>query len=232
MSNLNFAALNTPEGYKAFLQAYHGQLVEQRSFPPLGLQKSLHTAAPIFGFNDWNTMSAALQQSVGESAFDYPERYMLKNGSTHFEYVLGERYDALLDAYKRVAANAPEQATADNEEPEQIQVVVITVIELDGDSDSPRHTDTKVVRSWQKAKEHITNLAFNKVMHNGRSVADIMDCHGINLPNEDDFEDFDNLDERELMDWIVENNDLDDLIALVSYLDFNLTKITTNDSWI
>lgn len=232
MSNLNFAALNTLEGYKAFLQAYHSQLTEQRSFPPLGLQKSLHTAAPIFGFNDWNTMSAALHQSVGETAYDYPERYMLKNGSTHFEYVLGERYDTLLSAYKRLAANASEQPMAETQEPEQIQVVVITAIELDGDSDMPRHTDTKVVRNWEKAKEYIADFAHNKAISNDRSVEDIMECRGINLPTSDDIDDFDDLEARDLMDWIVENNNLDDLITLASYLDSNLTKITISYSWL
>lgn len=63
MSTIDFAALNTPEAFKAFLQAYHTQLSGKRSFPPLGLQKALHTAAPVFGHTDWNTMSAALQDA-------------------------------------------------------------------------------------------------------------------------------------------------------------------------
>ncbi len=58
--SIAFEQLNTLEGFKAFLSAYHGQLSDTRSFPPLGLQKALHTAAPVFGYNDWHVMSAAL----------------------------------------------------------------------------------------------------------------------------------------------------------------------------
>lgn len=60
MSNVDFTTLNTAEGFKAFLREYHAMLHQARSFPPLGLQKALHTAAPIFGYNSWHVMAAAL----------------------------------------------------------------------------------------------------------------------------------------------------------------------------
>lgn len=80
MSNIDFTQMNTRDGFKAFLQAYHQQLSSQRSFPPLGLQKALHTAAPVFGYNDWHVMSAVLDRSAaGEtpSAPEEPQRIVL-----------------------------------------------------------------------------------------------------------------------------------------------------------
>ena len=50
--------LITQEGFTAFIQAYHQQLHEKRSFPPLGLQKALHSVSTIFGFENWQAMSA------------------------------------------------------------------------------------------------------------------------------------------------------------------------------
>ena len=60
MKTIAFTDINTLEGFKVFLQAYHQQLVDQRSFPPLGTQKALHTAAPVFGYNDWHVMSSQI----------------------------------------------------------------------------------------------------------------------------------------------------------------------------
>ena len=64
MSTIDFKTLNTAESFKAFLREYHASLSMTRSFPPLGLQKALHTAAPVFGFHDWHVMSAALENST------------------------------------------------------------------------------------------------------------------------------------------------------------------------
>lgn len=68
MSNIDFNTLNTAEGFKAFLREYHAMLHQARSFPPLGLQKALHTAAPIFGYNSWHVMAAALGGGVQPAA--------------------------------------------------------------------------------------------------------------------------------------------------------------------
>ena len=227
MSKIQFSALNTLDGFKGFLQAYHEQLSSQRSFPPLGLQKALHTAAPAFGYNNWNTMSAALDQDTSELEFDHIDRWILKNGNTYLEYVLSERYDALLAEHKRLLAQG-----AEAKEPESIQTVVITVSDIDADTDETRSVDTTVVRNWDKAKDYVANLAYSKAIHNDRSVEEIMECESINLPDSDDIENFDDLETRDLMDWIEENNDIDNLIVLVSHLDYNLTKITVSDHWI
>lgn len=80
MSTIDFTQLNTRDGFKAFLQAYHQQLTSQRSFPPLGLQKALHTAAPAFGYNDWHVMSAALDRGTAAetaNALEEPQRIVL-----------------------------------------------------------------------------------------------------------------------------------------------------------
>lgn len=180
MSNVDFNTINTLEGFKSFLQTYHKHLTNSRSFPPLGLQKSLHTAAPVFGFNDWNVMSAAL--------VDKP--------------------------------------TA---EPESIQVVVITLMEIDNDTDETRTVDTTVVRNWEKAKEYVADLVYSKAMGNDKSAEEILECRSIRTPEDGESEE---LEGRDLLDWIVDNNDVDDLISLVAHLDYNLTRITAQDHWV
>lgn len=180
MSKVDFNTLNTLEGFKSFLQSYHKTLSDSRSFPPLGLQKSLHTAAPVFGFNDWNVMSAAVSEKV-------------------------------------------------EPEPEPIQVVVITILDIDNDTDEARDTTTEVVRSWAKAKDFVADLVYSKAMGNDKSIEEILDCSSIDIPGADEAE---GLGVRELLDWIVENNEIDGLISLVAYLDYNLTRITAQDHWI
>lgn len=229
MSKIDFSALNTPEGYKSFLQAYHTELSSQRSFPPLGLQKALHTAAPIFGYNDWNVMSAALQQAP-DGEFDHPDRYTLKNGNTHFEYVLSERYDALLSAHKQLLAGGAELAPADKE-PEKIHVISIVISEIDADTDEVSHSDTELARSWEKAKDKIADLALKKAWGSDSAIDDIMDCRHIRLPDADDIEDFDDMEVSNLMDWVIENNDIIQLITLVEHLD-SMTKITISEHWL
>lgn len=54
---MNISDLMTQEGFSAFLQAYHQRLHEERSFPPLGVQKALHTASPIFGCKNWQALT-------------------------------------------------------------------------------------------------------------------------------------------------------------------------------
>lgn len=56
---MNISDLTTQDGFSAFLHAYHQRLHDERSFPPLGPQKALHTASPIFGYKDWNAMAAS-----------------------------------------------------------------------------------------------------------------------------------------------------------------------------
>lgn len=56
---MNISDLMTQEGFSSFLQAYHQRLHAERSFPPLGVQKALHTASPIFGYKNWQAMSAS-----------------------------------------------------------------------------------------------------------------------------------------------------------------------------
>lgn len=236
MSNVDFATLNTPEGYKAFLQAYHSELAEKRSFPPLGLQKALHTAAPIFGHNDWNVMAAALRQASEqqETPFDYPDIYQLKNGNTHHEYVMKEQYDALLAAFKKIAAGAtaakqPEPEPEPEPAPEPIRAVWIVAREYDADTEAVRHTQTKSVRTWEEAKDYVRDLAHNKAVHNDRQLSEIMECRHITFPEPEEAEEMSN---RELFNWIAENNGIDELITLADYLDYNLYKITVEDHWI
>ena len=185
MSTIDFKNLNTLEGFKDFLQAYHAQLSEQRSFPPLGIQKALHTAAPIFGHNDWHVMSVA------------------EKGTEQIE-------------------------TKD----EAIQIVSIVINEINPDNDEITYTDTTLKRGWDKAKEHVAELVYNKALLNDRSVEEIMECRGVSIPDCDDIENFDDLEIRELVDWIVENNSIYDLARLVEYLDFNQIKIDVSDSWV
>lgn len=192
MSNIDFSTLNTLEGFKDFLQAYHAQLSSQRSFPPLGIQKALHTAAPVFGHNDWHIMSAAMHVL---SANLHPAEY------------------------------------AEPQEDDRVHVVSITINSLDSDGNI-ESTDTEIVRNWDKAKENISERLYDKASRNDRSLEEILDCRGINLPDEDDLEGLCDLEPRAVLDWIVENNDIDELIELLSYLDFNQTQITTSDHWV
>lgn len=56
---MNINDLTTQDGFSAFLHAYHQRLHAERSFPPLGVQKALHTASPIFGYENWQGLSAS-----------------------------------------------------------------------------------------------------------------------------------------------------------------------------
>lgn len=61
---MNVTDLITPEGFSEFMLAYHKRLESERSFPPLGVQKALHTASPIFGFENWQAMLAKADWSA------------------------------------------------------------------------------------------------------------------------------------------------------------------------
>lgn len=52
--------LSTINGLKNFLDSYHQELVKTRKFPPLGIQKALHSASIALGEPSWNHLSAEL----------------------------------------------------------------------------------------------------------------------------------------------------------------------------
>jgi hypothetical protein len=46
-----------------FLMGYHKELSDKRSFPPLKLQKALHSAAEAFGFDSWQAMEPTFDKA-------------------------------------------------------------------------------------------------------------------------------------------------------------------------
>lgn len=64
---MNTTDLMTQDGFSAFLHAYHQRLHDERSFPPLGVQKALHTASPIFGYKNWQAMSASNNWNLSQT---------------------------------------------------------------------------------------------------------------------------------------------------------------------
>lgn len=64
---MNINDLTTQDGFSAFLQAYHQRLHDERSFPPLGTQKALHTASPIFGYKNWQAMSQSSSWNLSQT---------------------------------------------------------------------------------------------------------------------------------------------------------------------
>lgn len=185
MSKIDFQQLNTLDGFKGFLSAYHSQLSETRSFPPLGLQKALHTAAPVFGYNDWHVMSAAL------------------------------------DAVEPAAAPA-------NPEPERISVIVVTLVDKNADG-ALEYVDNNLYRTWAEAKDYVSGILHNKV--SGRDVErdEWNDYSFISYP---DAEDMDEMDDQELLEWIVERNDIHSLCELVEMVDDELTDLSCKETYL
>lgn len=224
MSNVDFTTLNTAEGFKAFLREYHAMLHQARSFPPLGLQKALHTAAPIFGYNSWHVMAAALGggiepasevgadhdnglmndaeldalaqhygfkfTDVGEGLWDWKSL----DGDVESDLVWAtkqEAWEGLCDTQgidsRSLAHIAAARSQAPEAAPEPIHVVTVTVTTKETDHETIESVDTKVVRSWDAAKEYVADRVRAKVTYNDRSMDEVLeDCRNITLPDEDE----------------------------------------------
>lgn len=335
MSTVDFSTLNTLESFKAFLQQYHANLNQTRSFPPLGLQKALHSAAPVFGFNDWHVMSAALaaadsaQPAVAPQARELTDKQLdalalqyrieftdlddewgwrslsetiesphgwptkkeawdsaceyydievpayviaslpmpdesLDELAKHYGFRFNELEGGLIDwstldgdieseqAWKTkgeawadlcetmgldsrflvdlTAARSSQPAAPVAAEPERVHVVTVTVTTLQTDHQTIDSVETKVLRSWEAAKEHVADRVRAKVTYNDRSMEEVLeDCRSITKPDEDEA---DGMDENEILEWLIDHNDIDGLISLLSYLDYDLTTVTTDEDWI
>lgn len=62
---MKFSDLQTQEGFSNFVQKYHQLLHQEKGFPPLGNIKALNTLSPIFGYKNWNAMSASNVWTAG-----------------------------------------------------------------------------------------------------------------------------------------------------------------------
>lgn len=269
MKTIAFTDINTVEGFKAFLQAYHQQLVDQRNFPPLGIQKALHTAAPVFGYNDWHVMSA--QASVEKSTLDTAASGVdFSTGSasdmdidllaqTHrIEFTdLGDEWgwrslnevvespygwptkeEAWASACEYYDIENPLESRSTESAPATVvtpvsaapfRVVTVTMTTLETDHSTVESVETKVFRDWSQAKSHIGDIIRTKVMYNDRSREEICECNSIELPDEEAQGD---MDDDDLLEWVIEHNDNGALIRFVSYLDYDLTTITVDEDWI
>jgi hypothetical protein len=256
MSKIDFTQLNTVEAFKAFLSAYHGQLSDTRSFPPLGLQKALHTAAPVFGYNDWHVMSAALEQAAAQPLGSMTEAELQALGLVHGVQLvkIGEAWgwsrfgahvgawenpcEALADGLAFIGVKAPvspkpEQGRAlETAEPERIHVVMVNISELENADEGARvvANDTYAFRNWDDAQEFLVERIKSKMMNNDRDRSEALEFSGISVPDEDDG--LDEMDDDELIDWIGAHNQINDLADLLSHLDYGLTTATLSDTWI
>ena len=63
---MNVSEITTPAGLEAFLKAYHQELTDNRDFPPLKIQKALHSAAAVFGMRNGETLLASMSVEAVE----------------------------------------------------------------------------------------------------------------------------------------------------------------------
>ncbi len=56
------------------------------------------------------------------------------------------------------------------------------------------------------------------------------DCRNITLPDEDERDALE--DDDAILEWLIAHNDIDELGTVLSYLDYDLTTVSTDESWI
>lgn len=267
MKTIAFTDINTLDGFKAFLQAYHQQLTDQRSFPPLGIQKALHTAAPVFGYNDWHVMSAQIgvEKSTPEkatSSVDFSTRsesdmdidllaqthrieftdlgdewgWRSLNEVVESPYGWPTKEEAWASACEYYDIENPLEGRRSDSVPgivdtpaAPLRVVTVTMTTLETDHLTVESVETKVFRDWKQASAHIADIVREKAMYNDRSAEEVCECDCIEVP---DAEDREGMDDDDLLDWVIEHNDDDALIRLVSYLDYDLSTIVMSEAWI
>lgn len=180
MSKVIFDAMNTLGGFKSFLKAYHRQLADDRSFPPLGIQKALHTASTVHGYANAHEMIHDIKSKASPEPKDDP-----------------------------------------------VQAVAVTVTTLETDHSTVDFSKTKVFRGWGAATEFVQDLVKEKVEANDCSMDEVLEFCAIESPD-----DAGEMDEDEVLEWVVSNNGIFSLMALVTYLDYSLTTVTTDEDWI
>lgn len=256
MSTIKFENLNTWETFKDFLKAYHPNLQEQRSFPPLGIQKALHTAAPIFGYNSAHEMAHALEGE--KQPMPVPARHGLGKDEVLNALEFVNKINAavesesvnLSDVAEAMGLDMPEvynlldltetlynqvlrgelviQSPAEKKD-DRIEVVTVSVTTLETDHATLDETYTKVFREMDAATEFVRDLVRTKASNNDRTGDEILECQDITGPEDEDRE---AMGEEDVLEWVVANNGIYDLMKLIGYLDYELTTVTVDQDWI
>lgn len=99
---------------------------------------------------------------------------------------------------------------------------------------SPIHTDIKVVKNWEKAKELIGNCVHSKGIERADAdrVEELLEFSKLSLPDEDDQTDLDMEDADEVLNWLIKNNDVYDLALYLNYLDYDLTTVSMEEKFL
>jgi len=299
MSKINFSELNTTNGFKAFLSDYHQILKDERSFPPLGIQKALQTASKAFlGINSWHELSAQLDKSTGvplapvntssindelisvatglrdyidaipsDIQFDVvmpgvdrdwvdkviesailshksPEPFVsmqqeimaamnqlvLQDTNINLNDVAEITGLTMAEVLSAIASQNKEKPVSLPAKNDSVRCIAITTVTISADHERIDSIDTELFRDMEKARKFIRDEAYSTAMSNDKTAEELLDCRGIITPDEDDVDDLS--DSEEVLEWILDNNNMFDLINLISYLDYDLTKITIEDKYI
>ena len=255
MSTIKFDNLNTWETFKDFLKAYHPRLKENKSFPPLGIQKALHEAAPIFGYNNAHEMAHALESEAAQApatgnglskneildalqfvnelnAAVENESISLADVAESLSLDMPEVY-ILLDMtetlYNQVLRGELIIESADKKTQDKIQAIAVNVTRQEADNSMLGPFHTIVVRGWESATEYVRNIVGVRVYHNNCTGEDLMKCDAVTVPDDEDVSEMSDLD---IQDWICEHNDIHALIRLIDYIDDGLTTVTLREDWI
>ncbi len=255
MSTIKFENLNNWDTFKDFLKAYHRDLQEKRSFPPLGIQKALHTAAPIFGYSNAHEMVHDLEGKPSGSTA--PAVDMSKDEITDvlmFVKAVNEAVEnesvSLNDVAESMGLDMPEVYTlmdlsetlyaqvlrgeltiepVEPKKPEKVKVMTVTVITGVLDREALKNAETKVMRSQAEVDAYIGDMVRTVTTKNTGSISMILGCENVKMPDDSVME---GINTEELIEWIIDNHHNEDLAGFINEYDWELTTVVLGEDWI
>lgn len=239
-------------GFKQFLTRYHRRLVDERSFPPLGIQKALHTAAPVFGYaNAHHFIHDHCTETLGE---EKPSR-LPDDLKDLYPKLLAELGDFLQrkEIDLREVADAMELTTLDlnvilgqasfraraheevlngdnkREQATSAAVVNVTLTTRESDAAIPVKLETRYFTDRQKAKAYLTSLIHDEVGDDAVGMsrfifayAEVFPTRRVGTKSED----------RGFVDQVIQENSLINLARILSQMYPEIMTCRVIEDWI